>query len=710
MRRQLEGLFWPRQRAGEALVALAPSGGGARAGGDEPTPPPPPAEGPAGGLATYLESVADHRGLETEPWTLAYDDGPAAVARRAPCLLAPRGGEEEGLLAVRQVRGARAWLVAPGGGTAEVAADALLRALRWRLDREPMARVERTLEASEVDPARRPAARERLLAARLGGRPVARGWQLRMPPGASFLAQARDAGLAGLLGRFLAAYAVKMVLWLSGWWVLWQAVRHGAPGAAWMAALVLAIFTVIPFRLLEPWYGGLFGVRLGWLLKRRLLAGALRLDPDEIRHRGSGRLLGTALESEAAETLALDGGILVLSHAVDLALAAPLLWWGAGGALHLWALLLWVAATALLAALYYRARRQWTCGRIALTDDLVEKMAGHRTRLVQQAAARRHEGEDSRLASYLALARRPDRLAALLAALPGYGWLLASLAALAPALVGRGAADARVALGVGGMLLAFKAFSMMGPALVSLGDAAIAAGQVSFLWRAASRPREPGDPAVAIGAPSAERPPGEVVLEGRELEFSYRPGHRVLRGCSLDLRQGDRILVHGPSGGGKSTLTSILTGLRAAGRGTLLLDGLDRQSLGEAAWRRRFSSAPQFHENHVFVGTFAFNLLLGRGWPPAAQDLARAEEICRELGLGPLLERMPAGLQQTVGEVGWQLSHGEQSRLFVARALLQEAPVVVLDESFGSLDPASLRCAMECVERHAPTLVVIAHP
>jgi ATP-binding cassette subfamily B protein len=63
-----------------------------------------------------------------------------------------------------------------------------------------------------------------------------------------------------------------------------------------------------------------------------------------------------------------------------------------------------------------------------------------------------------------------------------------------------------------------------------------------------------------------------------------------------------------------------------------------------------------------------------------------------------------------VGEMGWQLSHGERSRLFIARALLQEAEVVILDESFAALDPETLQRALLCVIQRAKTLVVIAHP
>ena len=80
-----------------------------------------------------------------------------------------------------------------------------------------------------------------------------------------------------------------------------------------------------------------------------------------------------------------------------------------------------------------------------------------------------------------------------------------------------------------------------------------------------------------------------------------------------------------------------------------------------------------------------------------------------ELGLGDLLGRMPAGMLQMVGETGWQLSHGERSRLYIARALLQDADLVVLDESFAALDPENLKRAVECVVKRARSLLVIAH-
>ena len=122
------------------------------------------------------------------------------------------------------------------------------------------------------------------------------------------------------------------------------------------------------------------------------------------------------------------------------------------------------------------------------------------------------------------------------------------------------------------------------------------------------------------------------------------------------------------------------------------------------------TAAPQFHENHVLTGTFAFNLLMGREGVLDAEAMNEAEAICHELGFGELLSRMPAGMLQMVGESGWQLSHGERSRLYIARALLQGAELMVLDESFAALDPESLRSALTCVLNRAHSVIVIAHP
>jgi ABC-type molybdenum transport system ATPase subunit/photorepair protein PhrA len=91
------------------------------------------------------------------------------------------------------------------------------------------------------------------------------------------------------------------------------------------------------------------------------------------------------------------------------------------------------------------------------------------------------------------------------------------------------------------------------------------------------------------------------------------------------------------------------------------------------------------------------SLSAGEPHPHTAQDVAEAAEVCRELGLADLIGRMPAVLNQFVGDTGWRLSQGERSRIFLARALLQKAEIVVLDESLAALDPENFRQCLECV-------------
>jgi ATP-binding cassette subfamily B protein len=111
----------------------------------------------------------------------------------------------------------------------------------------------------------------------------------------------------------------------------------------------------------------------------------------------------------------------------------------------------------------------------------------------------------------------------------------------------------------------------------------------------------------------------------------------------------------------------------------------------------------------MLCAPLAFNLLLGRAWPPVEADGKLGHAICIDLGLGPLIERMPSGYGTMVGEIGWQLSHGEKSRVFLARALLQGADIVMLDETLAALDPESLTTCVNAALKRSKTLLVITH-
>ena len=173
----------------------------------------------------------------------------------------------------------------------------------------------------------------------------------------------------------------------------------------WLWAWALLLITLLPFRALTTWLQGSLAVGAGAVLKRRLLAGALRLAPEQVRHQGIGAFLGQAYEAEALERLALNGGVVGLLAVIELAVSAFVL--GRFAVL----LLIWCCLAALLAWRFLRRYQHWTTARMDMTQDLVETMVGHRTRLAQQPREKWHESEDRMLDRYIERSQSMDRSA-----------------------------------------------------------------------------------------------------------------------------------------------------------------------------------------------------------------------------------------------------------------------------------------------------------
>ena len=482
-------------------------------------------------------------------------------------------------------------------------------------------------------------------------------------------------------------------MWVAAWWMVGRGALEGVLDRGWLLGWALLLFTLLPLRLTTTWLQGRIAVRAGGLLKERILYGALRLDPDEMRRYGAGQFLGRVIETEAMESLGLGGGLLAVMSGIELIVAGVLGGFGARTASIPALVAIWTVFTGWLLLRYYRCASQWGACRVAMTDELVERMVGHRTRLVQEPPERRHQAEDESLEAYHAMSRRMDQCASSLTALVPRGWLVIGLASVAPAFAAGSLSPESLAIRLGVLVLAFRAFKKLGSGAPQLAQAFIAWKQARSLVDAGNRSESSGVPSLA-GA-TTQPSTGDVVVEARNVVFQYRGRHTpVLRDCGLRIRAGDRILLDGPSGEGKSTLASIIGGVRSPMSGLVLAGGLDRASLGARGWRRRVAMAPQFHENHMITGPLAFNLLMSKSGSITDADIREAETVCEELGLGDLLQRMPAGIMQMVGEGGWQLSHGERGRVYLARALLQKPNVVVLDESLAALDSGNLKRAI----------------
>jgi ATP-binding cassette subfamily C protein CydCD len=168
-------------------------------------------------------------------------------------------------------------------------------------------------------------------------------------------------------------------------------------------------------------------------------------------------------------------------------------------------------------------------------------------------------------------------------------------------------------------------------------------------------------------------------------------GHPVIDGVSGRVERGDWLVVSGPSGSGKSTLLSVLLGHLDPLAGSYRINGRDTAGFDLAPISAQIGWCPQ--EGHLFDSTLRANLLIARGRDEAPDD-AELESVIRLVGLGPLLDRLPLGLDTTIGPDAARLSGGERQRVAVARTLLTRADVILLDEPTAHLDDESAESLM----------------
>ncbi len=199
------------------------------------------------------------------------------------------------------------------------------------------------------------------------------------------------------------------------------------------------------------------------------------------------------------------------------------------------------------------------------------------------------------------------------------------------------------------------------------------------------------------------RAPIAVAFDG--VTFAYPDGQPVLRDVSFTVPRGSRVALVGPSGAGKSTVLALIERFHDATGGRVCVDGTDVRELRREALRRRLGYVEQ--EAPVLAGTLRDNLLLT---VPDA-DEARLRAALDEVNLSALVTRTPDSLDVQVGEGGVLLSGGERQRLAIARTLLADAPILLLDEPTSNLDArneAALRQAVRTAARER-TLIVVAH-
>ena len=212
-------------------------------------------------------------------------------------------------------------------------------------------------------------------------------------------------------------------------------------------------------------------------------------------------------------------------------------------------------------------------------------------------------------------------------------------------------------------------------------------------------------PAVAdrLNAPALEVSKG--LIEYSEVDFGYTKKDQVLVGVSFRVEPGEKVALVGESGEGKTTITSLLLRLYDPTDGTVYIDGTDIKKVRQTSLRERI--AVVFQDPALFSGTIRENIAYAN-FHASDADIKKAAKAANAL---EFIEKLENGFDSEIGERGIKLSGGQKQRIAIARAILKDAPILVLDEATSSLDSKAEQLVQEALNRlmKGRTTLIIAH-
>lgn len=206
--------------------------------------------------------------------------------------------------------------------------------------------------------------------------------------------------------------------------------------------------------------------------------------------------------------------------------------------------------------------------------------------------------------------------------------------------------------------------------------------------------------------PNARHFDGDInTIEFKNLTFEYVPGRPVLKDINLTVRRGETVALVGNSGGGKTTLVSLLPRFYDPTGGVIMFNGTDIRDFTLKSLRQNI--AVVFQDNFLFAGTIRENIMLGND-KAGEEDLQKAIKMAY---LDDFVSTLPNGLDTEIGERGILLSGGQKQRVAIARAFLKNAPILVLDEATSALDNKAEAIVQKAIENLMAdkTVFVIAH-
>ncbi len=440
-------------------------------------------------------------------------------------------------------------------------------------------------------------------------------------------------------------------------------------------------------------------------LRNELLARLHLLGPSFFQRMGTGDIMSRATNDLGQVRLLVGFGVLHVVNSVFAYVGALALMLAISPRLTLFALIpvpLFVLATRYFSRALFRRSRASQEALATLADRAQETLAG--IRLVRAFAVEDHAEERFDDANQTALRRNMD-----LVLLRGLMW---------PVLMVLSSVGTLVVIWMGGSMvisgeLTIGQFAAFNAYLGQLVWPTMAFG---FLLSVVQRGRASyervrrvldAEPDV-VEAEGARRPAGEGALAVRDLSYAY-DGRAALEDVSLDVPAGGSVAVVGRTGSGKSTLAALLPRLLPTPEETVYLDGDDVTDLELHGLRRAVGYAQQ--EPFLFSTTIARNIGFALDDPEAPDAMRRIRDAAREAAVLEEIESLPDGFDTVVGERGVQLSGGQKQRIALARALLNEPCVLVLDDPLSAVDARTEAQILKALDRagEGRTVVLVTH-